>query len=107
MTDPMDQPEDETYSLVFPFTACVSQGGPYDDDSFVAGVQLGRIDSALETAALIGAKRLSFTVRTALVKNLELCGMARGFPLVTFSEVEEAEDHPAMPEWSFMTFDRA
>lgn len=104
----MDLPEDDaaTYGLVFPFVACQSHGGPYDDEAFVAGVQLGRIDLALENAALIGAQRLQFTVRTALVKTLELCGMARGFPTITAEQVEATDEHDAMPEWSVVTFER-
>lgn len=104
----MDLPEDDAaeYGLVFPFVACASNGGPYEDEAFVAGVQLGRTDQALEAAALIGALRLTFTVRTALVKTLELCGMARGFPTITAEQVEATEDHDAMPEWSVVTFER-
>lgn len=107
MNDPLDQPEgDDEYGLVYPFVACTSHGGPYDDGAFVAGVQLGRIDQALETASVIGAHELRFTVYTALVKQLELCAMARGFPTVTAEQVEATEDHDAMPEWSFITFVR-
>lgn len=107
MTDPMDVPAAETHSLVYPFIACASQGGPYDDDPFVAGVQLGRADVALETAALLGADRITFTVRTTLVRQLELAGMARGFSVMVAAEVAETEDHPAMPEWSHVTFTQA
>lgn len=105
MTDPMDQPEeDTTYGLVYPFTVCRSQGGPYEDESFVAGVQLGHIDRILQIAAGVGADRVRSTARTALVPQLELCGMARGFPVVTVEEVTATDKYPAMPEWVFITF---
>ena len=104
MSDPMDHPEEETYGLVYPFVVCQSNGGPFNDEAFVAGVQLGRIDQALEAAAVVGADRLRFTVRTDLVGQLELCGMARGFPAITAEQVQETETHSAMPEWSFITF---
>jgi hypothetical protein len=107
VTGPLDQPDDETqYSLVFPFTVCQSNGGPYDDDAFVAGVQFGRIDQALESAGP-AVDRMRFTAYTSLTKQLELCGMARGFPVITAEQVEETDDHPAMPEWSFFTFAQA
>lgn len=103
-TDPLDQPEDDSYGLVYPFVVCQSQGGPYDDDSFVAGFALGRIDQALDAAELLGAKEMRFTVRSALAKQCELVGMARGFPVVEVVEVGETDQHAAMPEWSYATF---
>ncbi len=106
MTDPLDLPEpDGQMSLLDPFVACKSQGGPYDDDPFVAGVQVGQIDRALTVAAAAGADRLTFTARTDLIRQLELCGMARGFPVVTAVQVEATEEYPAMPEWSHVTFE--
>ncbi|GAA0738629.1 hypothetical protein Drose_04340 [Dactylosporangium roseum] len=104
MTDPLDQPEDEGYDLLYPFICVTSKGGPYDDDTFVAGVSVGMIDQALATARSCGADRYRTTVRTNLLKQLELVGMARGFPVVLTEEVGETEGHPAMPEWSFITF---
>ena len=105
MTDPLDQPEDdEAQGLLFPFIVCESNGGPYADDPFTAGFEAGRIDRALVVAAAADANRLQFTARTALVPQLELIGMARGFPVMTAEQVEETEDHPAMPEWSYVTF---
>jgi hypothetical protein len=106
MSDPLDQPDEERYEMLYPFVACASQGGPYEDDAFVAGVQLGRIDQALTVAETIGSKRLAFTVRTDLVKQLELVAMARGFPIIRAEPVDETEDHEAMPEWSFITFEQ-
>jgi hypothetical protein len=38
---------EEGYELVMPFSVCKSQGGPYDDESFVAGWRLAEIDAAL------------------------------------------------------------
>ncbi len=104
MTDPLDLPENDHYELLYPFVACASQGGPYDDDAFVAGVQVGRLDRSLELAAAAGADRLSATVYTTLVPQLELAAMARGWPIVLAEQVAETEDHPAMPEWSQITF---
>lgn len=104
MTDPLDQPgEDAGYALVYPFVVCRSQGGPYEDAPFVAGVQFGQIDRALEVIAAAGGDRLSVTVYTALVPQIELAAMARGFPTVVAEQVEETADHPAMPEWSHVT----
>lgn len=102
--DPLDQPEPAEFGLLFPFIVCASQGGPYDDDAFVAGVQMGRIDQALQVAAQTGADRLRFTVATRLVRQLELVGMARGFPVMQAQPVEATDEYPAMPQWSLVTF---
>lgn len=91
-------------TLVVPFIVCRSKGGPYDDDSFVAGFQAGEIDKALAVALAAGLDRATFTVRTALVAQLELIAMHRGFPVVTAVEVGETPEYDAMPEWSFVTF---
>ena len=98
MGDPMDQPEEEGMSLVFPFVVCQSNGGPYDDDAFTAGYQCGQIDRSLAAAAAVGATSMTCTVYTTLIKQLELVAMNRGF-----SNVDAQECEPT-PEWSFITF---
>jgi hypothetical protein len=105
--DTMDSRNDPQYELLYPYTVCRSQGGPFDDEAFVAGVQLGQIDEALQVAAIGGVERLSFTAYTALVRQLELCGMARGFPVVSAEAIEETDEYPAMPDWSVVTFARS
>jgi hypothetical protein len=103
-TDPLDQPEEPGYGLVYPFICVTSKGGPYDDAAFVAGATVGSIDMALEIAKRVGADRYPATVPTALVPQLELAGMARGFPVLIAEEVAETDEYPAMPEWTFVTF---
>jgi hypothetical protein len=100
------QPEPETWGLVVPFVVCASKGGPYDDDSFTAGFAAGEIDKALTVLAAAGGDRLRTTVRTALVRQIELLAMNRGFPVMTAAEVEATEDYDAMPEWSVIEISR-
>lgn len=85
------------YSLVMPFVACRSQGGPYDDQAFSAGYHAGLIDKSLEVAAIAGADELRLTARSALTPQLDLIAMRWGFSLV----------HQPCPEahgWSYCTF---
>ena len=96
-SDP-DAPEPTGYDLVVPFVVCQSQGGPYEDQAFVAGFQAGEIDRALKVAATVDADEVSFTVRTELLRQLELLGMSRGFPVMRAEEWSEG------PEWSLVTF---
>ncbi len=65
---------------------------------------VGQIDRALTVALAAGADRFRATVRTDLVQQLELVGMARGFPVVIAEAVTETDEYEAMPEWSFITF---
>lgn len=96
--DPADEPETDGMSLVLPFVVCQSKGGPYDDTAFVAGYQTGQIDARLEMAAAAGAVAVCTTVMTALVRQLELVAMNRGFPVM---HVQTSDDSP---EWSMITF---
>jgi hypothetical protein len=42
--------EDIGYELVMPFQPVISNGGPYDDDAYVAGYEMGRLDAMLAAA---------------------------------------------------------
>ena len=95
--DELDRPEEDGYSLVIPFVACHSQGGPYDDQSFVAGYQAGQLARSLAAAAVVGATEVKATVNSDLVKQLDLIAMHHGFIAVA-----EASDEA--PTWTFVTF---
>ncbi|MFB6392704.1 hypothetical protein [Polymorphospora lycopeni] len=95
MTDNL--PEDDGYDLIYPFTVCASNGGPYDDEAFTAGMQAGRVDHALAAAAAVGITEATFTVSTPLVPQLDLIGMHRGFSTM---EAKDAE----VDGWSFVRF---
>ncbi len=36
------------YGLVMPFVAVRSKGGPYDDEAYCAGYEMGRLDAILD-----------------------------------------------------------
>lgn len=95
-TDDLDRPEEDGYALAVPFVVCTSNGGPYDDDAFVAGFQAGTVDQSLKSIAAAGGDGAVFTVRTDLVKQLELLAMYRGFPKIEATEIDE--------EWSTIEF---
>jgi hypothetical protein len=99
--NPMDSPEDDGYALVMPFVVTASHDGPYDDEAFVAGYEAGGIDAALGVIAAAGGSRLTRTVLTPLLPQLELIGMRHGFLRVT------AELCEGTPQWSVVTFEHA
>lgn len=72
-----DDDEDTGYALVFPFVVCESQGGPYDDESFVAGYELGLLSGRLEAQPQFHRA----TLRTASMHQVDLIAMHHGYTL--------------------------
>lgn len=93
---------DDDYALVYPFVVCKSNGGPYDDDSFVAGARFAQIDAELQLAHML-AHDHSATVEPALVPQLELLAMHRGYTL----RIEEfdGEDLGVRDAWARAVFE--
>lgn len=86
-------------SLVVPFVACRSQGGPYEDNGFAAGFQAGEIHRALLMAAPAHAERVRFPmVRSDLLPQLDLLAMHAGFTIVA-RNIDER-----FPQWADVTF---
>lgn len=92
----MDE-EEPAYELVMPFVVCQTQGGPYDDEAFVAGWILGALDVRLEQLAA-DRRPLTISVRAASLPQVELLAMKHGY----LTAVEPYEDAP--DEWSTVTF---
>jgi hypothetical protein len=87
----MSEPE---YGLVYPFVVCQSQGGPYDDGAFVAGCRFGVVREKCER----GDPVIEGYEPVALVPQLDLLAMAKGYDLVS----EPWEDDPD-GYWSLVT----
>lgn len=104
MTSAEQEPEPNlepvvAYELVYPFIVCASHGGPYDDETFVAGVQVGWIDRTLAVADATDITPVTFTVRTVLLAQLELVGMAHDYPVMLMEET-------SIKEWTLIAFHR-
>lgn len=78
---------DDGFSLVMPFVVCESEGGPYVDQSFVAGWECAQMDSLLAHAA--GARDLTLSVRAASLPQLDLIAMRRGFVMLVEPDTDE------------------
>jgi hypothetical protein len=70
-----EDPDEAGHSLLYPFVCCASNGGPYDDAAFVAGVRFGHIDAVLQAGPAIHET----TVEEALLPQLDLLAMHRGY----------------------------
>lgn len=91
---------DEGMSLVMPFVVCTSQGGPYDDAAFVAGVRMQQIDAILAAGPADCGWVYRVAVEPTLAPQLDLVAMQHGYAMTH----EPWEPHP--DEWVLATFTR-
>lgn len=59
-----DDPGEQESALVMPFVAVASKGGPFADDAYTAGYEMGLLDAALDSLDAPG-----FVQRTLRVEN--------------------------------------
>lgn len=97
MTQPTDQPEPGR-TMIMPFVICESAGGPYDDDSFVAGYTCAALDEKLRVLALHRATPHPQLVRPAHLPQVDLIAMLHGYKI----HVGEADEATG---WSDVTFE--
>lgn len=84
--------ERESWNLVMPFVVCASNGGRYEDNSFVAGYRAGGLDQTLRHLAVLGATgMIEVPVERSLVPQLDLIAMRHGFTSETESTTDTSE----------------
>ncbi len=66
------------YALVMPFLPVASRGGPFEDEAYVAGYQLGRLDAHLEHGQ---PDELLVMVDDRNREQADLIAMRRGYAL--------------------------
>lgn len=76
------------FGLIMPFVVCQSNGGPYEDSSFVAGARFAKWDMLLK---LQPAMHQEYEP-VALVPQLDLLAMHLGYKMIT-------EPWEESPEW--------
>ncbi len=80
-----EQAPDVEYGLVMPFVAVHSKGGPYDDEAYCAGYEMGQLDELLAAASLrqaLGDVLLldePMTIRAANREQADLIAMRHGY----------------------------
>lgn len=91
-----DRADEGTMVLAIPFVVCTSEGGPFDDEAFVAGVQVGEAMTTLRSLrALDAAESGRVWVDKRLRKQLDLVAMHYGY----VAEVEEVDDPDCESMW--------
>ena len=91
----MGEEHEHEYELVMPFVVCRSQGGPYDDEAFVAGCRFRELKFRLE----VGRPTTLVTFESPdLIPQLDLLAMDLGYHIVHIPWPEASE------EWEQVTF---
>jgi hypothetical protein len=88
-----DEENEVEMSLVMPFLPVTSRGGPFDDQAFVAGYEMGRLDEVLRAAP----PTHSTTIRTDNAAQADLIAMQHGYRCT-------AEPSEEWPEWTLVSF---
>lgn len=91
MTDPEDR-EEARYEPVLPFVVCKTQGGPYDDVSFVVGYGCGVIYQELQSG-----RPAPHWMPADSLPLLDLIAMRHGYVMTA----EPWDEHPEQVAVSF------
>lgn len=74
VTEPEGYEPETVYEMVMPLVVCKTQGGVYDDDSFVAGWTLALLDRDLAERAVD-----RIPLRPAMMPQVDLIAMKHGY----------------------------
>jgi hypothetical protein len=88
----VNEEEESEYGLIMPFVVCQSNGGPYEDRPFVAGVRIGVLIQRMTN----GEPEISSYEYPAMLPQIDLLAMHYGYQL----ESEPWEEHP--DEWVYV-----
>lgn len=92
MTEPAE--DEHGLELVMPFVTVRSAGGPYEDDAYAAGWEMGALDRDLASGDIVHDER---TVRVTCLAQADLIAMRHGYSLtVTVREHDKT--------WAWATF---
>jgi hypothetical protein len=86
--------EEQGYGLVMPFVTVATKGGPHDDQSYVAGWEMGALDARLEYER---PPVLEMAIQLANVPQADLLAMKHGYGY----EITEHDD-----QWSWLKLTR-
>ncbi|MBF6188012.1 hypothetical protein [Nocardia farcinica] len=93
-----DEDDEPGYNLVMPFVTVTSVGGPHEDGAYVAGYEMGVLDTELKVADALGALPLHRVIHTANRPQADLLAMKHQM----VAEFEDTE----VEGWTSMTVDR-
>ena len=82
--------DEAEFGLLMPFVTTTSNGGPHDDESYVAGYEMGQLDARLAAAAHHKLGCPEVVVQRKSLPQVELIAMRHGM-VATEREMELAE----------------
>lgn len=96
--------DEHTYSLVMPFVVTVSHGGPFDDNAYCAGWEMGKLSTQLST----GTVSWVATILRANLPQADLVAMDAGWTMTEDAPPEEMSslEADAFEQWAHVTFER-
>ncbi len=74
----MNDEDEVTFGLVMPFVVAQSQGGPFEDQAYIAGYEMGLLAAELEHSRPHYLRR---TLHTANLRQVDLIAMRYGYSL--------------------------
>jgi len=84
--------DEADYNLVMPFVIVKSNGGPYDDAAFVAGINCGQLMAELQALAAHQAIPHQRWMRPELMPQIDLIAMQHGYEL-RLKEIDDASGY--------------
>ena len=99
--------EDHEFDLLIPFVCVTSVGGPFDDDSFVAGIEFERIAHTLNTLKSIDITWYETNIRPALLKQVDLVAMHYGWTCTELPVPDDVDLCDEHADWVYVKFEMA
>jgi hypothetical protein len=92
------------YGLVMPFVTVASVGGPHDDNSYVAGYEMGQLAARLDQVELLQSEyRPPMPIRRENLRQADLLAMRHSYTMVV-DECGELSPGDARNGWAYVTF---
>jgi hypothetical protein len=98
--------DQQEFALLMPFVTTNSNGGPHDDESYVAGYEMGQLDARLAAAAHHGLGCPEVVIQRKNLPQAELIAMRHGMLAneQPMDLTECADSDEVRSEWAHVVF---
>lgn len=87
-----DDEEPTGYEMLVPYVSCISNGGPYEDISFTAGFEMGKLWAICTMLANAGLASFEMTIRTENRQLADLIAMNFGAHVIDMPDLVLPDD---------------
>lgn len=95
----------DEWGLVMPFAVCASNGGPYDDEAYVAGFEMGALQARLRAARHHGLGLPEVVIHRDNVPQADLIAMEVGARMIEGWPEDHGLDNVTVAEWARLRFE--